>query len=226
MDILKSISQTKIFGHFSAGEIRSLVNAGITRRYGDNEWIVCQGDVWPYLFIVLEGNLIAVKESLEGRSLILETFNAGEVFWGLAFFLDGAPMPAGLRASPKCELVLWSRQDLYPLLMRDGQLSWELARSAIQRALRASEIVDELAFQPVAGRLARFLIERFGESQPERVARSMTLDEIAAHIGTTREVVCRILQRFADQGLIRITRTEFTFTDRETLKGIAQITPE
>ena len=50
----------------------------------------------------------------------------------------------------------------------------------------------------------------------------MTLDEMAAHIGSTREMVCRILQRFANQGLIEITRTEFSFTDREQLNLLAQ----
>lgn len=222
MDISTIVPQIEIFSHFSESEIRLLANAGVTRKYAKNEWIVYQGDIWPYLFFVLDGNVNAVKESLEGRRLILETISKGEVFWGLAFFLDDAPMPAGLHSSTECELVLWSRQHLYPLLKQDSQLSWELSRLVIRRALRASEIVDELAFQPVAGRLARFLVERFGERHQERVARNMTLEEMAAHIGTTREMVCRVLQRFANQGLIEITRTEFVFTDQDGLSELAQ----
>jgi CRP-like cAMP-binding protein len=222
MDMAQMLSKTKVFNHFDDGEICALMAAGQTHKYKNNEWIVYQGDIWPYLFFVIEGDVIAVKESLEGRSLILETINIGELFWGLAFFLDDAPMPAGLRALHDCELVLWPREGLYPLLMEDGHLSWELSRLAIQRAQRASEIVDELAFQPVAGRLARFLVDRFGDRELDRVARDMTLDEMAAHIGSTREMVCRILQRFSNQGLIEITRTEFSFTDREKLKHLAQ----
>ena len=70
--------------------------------------------------------------------------------------------------------------------------------------------------------LSGFLIDQFGEMSEKRVKREMTLDEMAAHIGTTREVVCRILHRFSNQGLIDITRTEFTFTDRERLAQLAQ----
>jgi CRP-like cAMP-binding protein len=40
---------------------------------------------------------------------------------------------------------------------------------------------------------------------------------MAARIGSTREMVCRLLQRFADQDLIKITRTEFEITDAERL---------
>jgi len=49
----------------------------------------------------------------------------------------------------------------------------------------------------------------------------MTLDEMAAQVGTTREVVCRLLYRFADDGLITITRTEFTLLDPVRLAGLA-----
>jgi hypothetical protein len=49
----------------------------------------------------------------------------------------------------------------------------------------------------------------------------MTLDEMAARIGTTREMVCRQLYRFADQGAIQINRTEFMITDQGQLKKIA-----
>ena len=87
-------------------------------------------------------------------------------------------------------------------------------------AQHASDIVEELAFQSIPGRLARLLIDRYGgEDGP--VARDLTLDDMAAHIGTTREMVCRALYRFADDGMIEITRTEFSFKDRDLLVQLA-----
>jgi len=226
VDLLHALAHTDIFSHYSEDQIRHLIAIGVTRRYLTGEWIVYQGDVWPYLFFVARGEVIAEKESIEGRRLILETMGEGEIFWGLAFFLEDVPMPASLRAVQDCSLVLWSRERLSSLVMQDGKLSWELSRMTLRRVLRASTIVDDLAFQPVAGRLAKLLVERYGERQKDRVFRNMTLDEMAAHIGTTREVVCRILQRFANDGLIEITRTEFVFTDRAGLAHLALKTGE
>jgi CRP/FNR family transcriptional regulator len=163
----------------------------------------------------------AVKESFEGRSLILAAFKGGEIFWGLAFFLEDAPMPASLLASQASEIIFWKRQDILPLLLRNGSLSWELSRLMIRRVQLASDMVEQLAFHPIAGRLARLLIESVGEDPQKPVPRSLTLDEMAARIGTTREVVCRFLHRFSDQGLIEITRTEFSVTDQNGLKGLA-----
>jgi CRP-like cAMP-binding protein len=98
-----------------------------------------------------------------------------------------------------------------------------MSRLMVLRMLRASEIVEELAFQPVAGRLARLLIGypgQDGSSGP--VTRSLTLDNMAARIGSTREMVCRLLQRFADDDLITITRTEFEITNRDGLLKMMQ----
>ena len=130
-------------------------------------------------------------------------------------------MPAALKASQDCELFLWSRDDLLPLIMENGKLSWELACLVIQRVQFASEIVEKLAFQPLTGRVARLLLEQFPAGQ-NVVPRHLTLDEMASRVGTTREMVCRILYRFAEAGAIQINRTEFVFTDRDILESYAE----
>jgi CRP-like cAMP-binding protein len=91
----------------------------------------------------------------------------------------------------------------------------------IQRMQRASAIVDDLAFQPVAGRLAHLLLDHFDTSGEQTIERSLTLDDMATRIGTTREMVCRVLYRFADKKLINVTRTEFVLTDRDGLSHLA-----
>ena len=88
----------------------------------------------------------------------------------------------------------------------------------IRRMQLASEIVEELAFHPVMSRLAGFLLDISGNTEEEYIARDITLDEMAARIGTTREMVCRHLYRFAENGAIDINRTEFRITNRSFLE--------
>jgi CRP-like cAMP-binding protein len=101
-------------------------------------------------------------------------------------------------------------------------MSWELCRLMIQRMQRASAIVEGLAFQPVSGRLARLLLNDFISVGDAAITRHMTLDEMAARVGTTREMVCRALYRFADKKLIDVTRTEFVLTDKNGLAQVAE----
>ena len=213
--------ENQIFSHLDRDELQLIGDRAHPRQIQNGEWIVHHGDVWPNLFFVEKGQVTAIMESSEGRSLTLVTVGAGDVFWGLAFFIENAPMPAALRATEDCELLIWSQEDLLPFILENGKLSWELACLAIRRVQFASEIVERLAFQPLTGRLARLLLEQFPASQSV-VPRHLTLDEMASRIGTTREMVCRILYRFAEAGAIQINRTEFVFINRDILDSFSQ----
>jgi CRP-like cAMP-binding protein len=211
-----------IFASLDEAVRNHLANQAVRRDLKKGERLVMQGDVWPYLFLVAEGELDAVKVSGEGRNLLVTTFGTGELFWGLAFFQDGAPLLATLEAHVPSRVYLWPRQFIEPIFYEHGRMSWELCRLMIQRMQRASTIVEELAFQPVSGRLARLLLDDFESIGEAAIARHLTLDEMAARVGTTREMVCRALYRFADKKLIDVTRTEFVLTDKDGLRRAAE----
>lgn len=222
LDPHQTLLQNSIFSGLRQPDLDLLKATMQSRHYAKGEWIVQHGDIWPNLFLIKSGQVTAIKESFEGRSLVLATFKSGDIFWGLAFFLDDAPMPASLLAAQDTEIMVWKREDILPLLLGNGSLAWELSRLMIRRVQLASDIVEQLAFHPIAGRLARLLIDSVGDEHQKTFPRNLTLDEMAARIGTTREVVSRFLHRFSDQGLIEITRTEFSVTDQEGLKELAQ----
>ena len=221
MESLKTLLHAHpVFAMLGSIDLGFLEKQAIRRDLQTGETLAMQGDIWSYLFLVVEGELDAVKVSSEGRNLLVTTFRTGELFWGPAFFQDGAPLVATLEAPSPTRVYLWSRERIEPIFLANGKMGWELCRLMIQRMQRASAIVDELAFQPVAGRLARLLLDHFTIAGEPSIERSLTLDEMAARIGTTREMVCRALYRFADKKLINVTRTEFVLTDRD---GLARV---
>ncbi|MCC6145934.1 MAG: Crp/Fnr family transcriptional regulator [Anaerolineaceae bacterium] len=216
------LAQNPVFASLPPAPRATLLDNAIKRHYTKGETIVHAGDDWPYLFIVTEGSVNAQKCSPEGRNLVITTFQKGDIFWGLAFFHPEMLMPVCLEAQRATKIHLWSRETLHPLLQSHGAFSWELARLMVYKMVRASEILEEIAFQPVAGRLAKLLIETSSSSDMGAITRSLTLDEMAARIGSTREMVCRFLHRFADDGVIDITRTEFRITNPRRLTELAR----
>lgn len=221
-NLLKRMSENRVFACLEEVERCKLSRIAIRRKYGKGEFIAYYGDIWPYLFLITEGAIDAFKESSEGRSLTIISFGVGEIFWGPAFFEEGLPMPVTLAATMPTILHIWPREKMLPILKQNGAMSWEMCCQMICRMLHASEIVEELAFQTVARRLARLLMEQFSSGKEQSVQRSLTLDEMAARIGTTREMVCRALYRFADKKMIEVTRTEFILTDKDSLRRMAE----
>ncbi len=217
------LAKNQVFGFLSERERIQIAEQAYRRTFTHGKWLAHYGDVWPYLFMVDAGTISGVKESIEGRSLIVLTLEPGELFWGMAFFEDDSPLLLGLQAQEDCEVYLWSREQLLPLLMENGRFSWELSRLLVLRMEQGGSFMEDLAFRPVRDRLARLLLERYGEAGDKFITRDLTLDQMAAHIGTKREVVCRMLYRFEDEGLVELRRKEFMIADRKKLVALADM---
>ena len=211
------LAAQNLFSELALETRDDLAQNAIRRAYKSQEIIVYQEDVWPYLFLVEVGKIHAIKESPEGRAFTATELSKGDIFWGLAFFIKEAPMPVLLQAKSETKIYLWSRDYLVPIIKGEGNISWRLCQEMISRMQLASVIVEDLAFQPVMGRLAGLILNEFGDAEDEFKTRELTLEEMASRIGTTREMVCRHLYRFAEKGAIQIRRTELKITDREQL---------
>ena len=85
---------------------------------------------------------------------------------------------------------------------------------------RFKQVVDRFAqhaFLPVEARLAGLLIEKMGAEQTVTIKQS----ELAAELGTAREIVSRYLSRWKKQGVLETRRGEVKIIQIETLVDIA-----
>ena len=84
---LKTIAEHDFFLGLENETINKLTQNAILKKYHHGEIIAHQGDIWPNLFLVLEGEIKAKMESIEGRAFVAATIHPGDIFWGLAFFI-------------------------------------------------------------------------------------------------------------------------------------------
>jgi len=108
--------------------------------------------------------------------------------------------------------------DLRQLVGECPQLALAILHDFAERLDHLTNLVESLSLHTVRGRLARFLLEH-AESD---VARRFTQEEIAARLGTVRDMVGRTLRAFASAGLLRVDRQRIVLLDREGLEDEAQ----
>ncbi len=87
---------------------------------------------------------------------------------------------------------------------------------------KAREIIYNLAFQPVAGRLAKLLLEQSQGQTEQPIERDLTLSDIASIVSSSQQVICRILYQFQTDGILRINRANITIQDFPALELITQ----
>jgi CRP-like cAMP-binding protein len=220
-EIEEICSELEVISKLSDQDRSDLSGLAVERGYLQQEIIAHHGEVWPCLLVLREGLINVTKSSAQGRMLGAMRLQAGDSFWSPSL-LDGRPLPASLEVKEQCSVVLWQREDVLPLIRNNPEALWELVQVLSRRIRQASGYIEELSFQPLAGRLARLIVNLAETSGEQQFSRSMTLEEMAANTGTTAVMVCKLLSRFADAGLIKVSRTDFELTDKDQLEDMAK----
>jgi len=212
--------QGSVLANLSESERTMLQKFGIQREYKKGDFVAHYGDIWPYFALVNSGMINVVKLSTEGRRLGGLKLQAGDEFWSPSLF-DGKPLPAALEVGRTATVTVWHRDHVLPIVQKNTLILWELCLLLVKRMRQASGFVEGLNFHPVACRLAQLLLKQFEGSAGDLVTRKLSLDEMGTLIGTTPVVVCKQLYRFAEDGMINVSRTEFQLTDQAGLEKIA-----
>ena len=88
-----------------------------------------------------------------------------------------------------------------------------------QRLASVMEIVDEVAFRRMDTRLASWLLSHSQKQKPIRI----THQEIAAELGSSREVISRLLEDFSERGFVNVGRGEVELIDADGLRAHAAV---
>jgi len=216
----EGLALAPVFKKLSAADRVELVQLAETKTYGKGEFICWQDEIWSKALYVASGQIEWTMLSPDGKRQVVFGQRAGDVVWGHSIF-DDQPMPASLEVMARCRVYQWPREIVMPIVSRNVEAVWDVSRLLVQAMRHVREIVYGFAFHPVAGRLARLLLNHYQPVEGQSAPRDLTLDEMAANVGTTRELVCKVLYRFADAEMIQIKRTEFIFTDRKKLEELA-----
>lgn len=206
------------------GAARAQVAAALhERRVAAGTYLFLEGEEEQGLFLVARGRVRIFKLSPEGREQGLRLAGVGESFNEIPA-LDGAPTAAGALALEETTLYVLARDDLLALLAAHPAVALALVDSLARRVRFLVGRVQALAFHSVPARLAQLLLEQAAlNGEGAQVARSgwMTQQEMAAQLGTAREVVGRALRRFAADGLIAIERHQILILDPDGLRRLA-----
>jgi CRP-like cAMP-binding protein len=203
--ILKNVP---IFSSLSEQEFAFLTARVVQRRFSAGELIFDEGGPCTGLYVVESGHVRIFKSSTGGREQVLSIDGPGGSIAELPVFDDGA-YPASAQAVTDCSLLFVSKKDFQALCMQHPQVALKVLRVVGARLRRLVGIIEELSFTTVRHRLAALLV-RLAKSDGARKGNSVTVtlpannNELAAQIGTVRELVSRNLSRLQSEGLIQM----------------------
>ncbi|MBE0410920.1 MAG: Crp/Fnr family transcriptional regulator [Anaerolineales bacterium] len=220
-NLTNDLSQAEFISALPENEQQELFKQALSRKLEVGEFLCHQGDIWPKVIFLGSGQLRWSILSITGREFVLFLVDAGRVFWGHSIF-DDQPMPASLMATKQSWVYLWPREIILPILYRNPKAMWEITKTLTSTMRRAREIIYGLAFQPVACRLAKYLLGRFELEDDPNIERDITLGELASRLATSQEVVCRVLYQFQSEGILEVNRASISIQDLTALNRLVE----
>jgi CRP/FNR family transcriptional regulator len=217
------LKATPLFAALDESELGSLAARCGIRAYAAGEVLFSEGEPCKGLYIVVSGRIRIFKTSVNGREQVLAVEGPGASVAELPVF-DGGPYPASASALDRTEALFVSRADLRAICLEKPEVSLKMLEVVGERLRRLVGIIEELSFTTVRHRLISWLL-RQANAQGHTGARGTVFSlnashqELAAQIGTVRELVSRNLARLQAQGLIEMHSGQITILDREGLEA-------
>lgn len=216
--IADRIADSEVLGKLNA-DARARVGAMVRERtLSKNEPICYQGDQCKFVLFIQTGSLRSVINASNGREHVISTWEAGEEFWSHTLF-DDEPMPSTLQGAENNTIIFqWPGEPLYELILRNELATRALIRRQTRLIRKRREKIYNLAFNPVASRLAKLILDKYTEEGNAKMQRDLTLEDMAAMVASSPEVVCRVMYQFQSEGLLTIDRATITLNNQEDLE--------
>jgi CRP/FNR family transcriptional regulator, cyclic AMP receptor protein len=188
---------------FGEQHIDALVALGVVRSYPKNTVLVQEGDKSDQLYVLLAGKLKVFLADDDGNEIVVDVLSPKQYFGEMA--LDGEPRSASVMTVEASKLAVIQREDFKRFLAEDAQAALALIVTLIRRARNLTRTIGNLALLDVYGRVARLLIDNATEELGQLVVtQKMSQQEIAQRIGSSREMVSRILSDLKEGGYVSI----------------------
>jgi CRP/FNR family transcriptional regulator len=187
------------------------------REYQRGDILFWEADPCDGLYIVETGSAKIYRLSPQGRQYIVRILQEGDTFAEVPAF-DGGMNPVNVDALETCRVWVIEAEKLRALILEYPLFAQKVLANFGEMLRNLVRMVSEMAFYQVTHRLAR-LISEFPEEEPRP---HWTQEQLAAQLGTVREVVARSLKELERSGAIRIEDRRIHIADDKVLRQWTQ----
>jgi CRP/FNR family transcriptional regulator len=193
---------------------RSLLEDGRLRSFERDALLFADDDPGGMAFLLLDGSLQMLKSTNRGRRQIVCNPNSATCE-GVCMLFFGPRGLAEVRGVDPGQILIVARERFEQATRQDPVFCRGAWDGAAHCMAHLHNLVSQLSFNKVAERVVTLLLD---ETARDGDLVRMTQSDLAANIGTTREVVARCLAGLQAEGLIRLGRGRVTVLHRNRLR--------
>ena len=220
MSIVKEIP---FFSLLTDKELQLIDAIAVNKKFKKGEYIFFEGESGDKFFIIKKGQVKLTKMIKNGDEQILNIFSDNDIIAEIVAF-DKGNYPASAITMTDTNVIVFDQSKLENLILKHPSIGLKLLREMSGRLRRAQQNVRDLALKDSSARVAGlliFLAEKYGKKKKEKVILdiSLTQQELASMIGSSRETVSRVLGQFESEDLIKTSRKKIIIYKIDKIKN-------
>jgi CRP/FNR family transcriptional regulator len=186
-------------------------------------FLFAEGQASRSVSVVCAGQVKLTRSSRDGRTLLVKIARPGDVL-GLSAALSKMPYEVTAQAIERTQLATFEQQEFLHFIQHHAEGSLHAAESLSNEYRSALTDASRLALSTsIAGRVAHLLLELVVENETAQDAQpkihmSLRHEDLASMLGSTRESITRVLNRFSRNGVISIEGADMTILSKEALE--------
>ncbi|NOT04905.1 MAG: Crp/Fnr family transcriptional regulator [Anaerolineales bacterium] len=214
---IKTLRGNQYFDELPDNLLKEISEHMHLREFPRGDVLFWEGDPANGMYIMEQGSAKIFRASPQGRQYIVRILQERDTFAEVPAF-DGGMHPVNVEALETCRVWEIDGQTLRELVNLHPAFAQKIIRNYSQMLRGMVRMVSEMAFYQVTHRLARLI-----EGMPQdKSAPHWTQEQLAAQLGTVREVVARSLKELERSGAITIEDRRILITDKEIFQQWTQ----
>jgi len=205
----ENLQSASIFQDLSAEDLDKLAHHAVQRKFKRNTIIMTRGDAGDSLYLLLEGRVRVFLDDDKGNEVTIAEYGPGQCFGELALF-SGRPRAANVMTTEDSLCAVVSRQAFGEFIGQHPEVSFRMIGSLVERIQAMTEEINVLALFDVYGRVRHTLLRLCENIDGKLVTDKTTHQDIANRIGSSREMVSRILRDLKAGGYISVSGKRIT----------------
>jgi CRP-like cAMP-binding protein len=220
------LSHHLLFAHLTGEELDQLLAHAHVARYDQGKVIFLKASPGTGMMAVLKGRVRISAPSADGREIVLNLIDEGEIFGEIAL-LDGKDRSADAIAQTDCELLVIERRSFIPFLKNNPEASLRLLSVLCERLRRTTAQVEDLLFLDLPARLAKKLLSLAAAGNQltatgKRIATRVSQRELGAMVGMSRESINKQLRQWQNDGIVAVGGGSIVLLDERAMRALAE----
>ncbi|HIO92271.1 MAG TPA: Crp/Fnr family transcriptional regulator [Leucothrix mucor] len=199
------LSKIPLFAGFSSTTLEEFSKLLIKKEFSRNQLLISQGDNSRSLFFIVSGRVKVFSNDDEGKQTVFAFLNEGD-YCGELSLLDAEPRSASVISLGKTEVLQLTYEQFDTFLQTHPNICYPIFKALTSRIREIDQTICSLASLDIYGRLIQLLYKEAREENGKLITQRLTQQDIAEMVGSSREMVSRILTELRKGGYIVVEK--------------------